>query len=709
MSNQTRPTSATSPPGIAAATQLGTLVQHMVDRGISRLHARAFALHALWEAMPAPAPHAPFQSPVKREELTPGERKLLNGVLALPLHLQDPAIFGEVFQSSMEPTLRHAKGAHYTRTEDILKVLHPTLIQPWEHKISKAGSPADLNRLHQELCDLTILDPACGSGNFLVVAYRTLHKLQDAIAEKHQQAGAALSSNHRIHLRQCAGFDTDKEALALAQLCLQLEQSVHLGTAGTVPTQHPRLVCADALFCEWPNADIIIGNPPFQSKNKRQAVMGSAYGNQLRQAFPDVPGRADYCVYFFRKAHDALKPGQRAGLVGTNTIRQNYSRQGGLDYIVNHGGTIFDAVSTQRWSGDAVVHVSIVNWIRGTLPGPFPLRWQEVSGKWKQTELARISSALSPKADVTTARILPENRLPKKCYQGQTQGHAGFLVPSEKGETWLQARQERHRVLKPFLTGEDMLRTFPVRPSRFIIDFQGLSLEQAQSYPELFHHIQSTVRPTRVAAAAKETARNQHALANNPKARLNRHHQNFLRSWWQLSYARTELIASLKKLPRYIVCSRVTKYPLFCFVPSRFRPSDSLTVFAFEDLYAFGVLQSRFHCDWFRARCSTLGTGWRYTSNTVYDTFPWPDPVSHIQRNKVEEATASLLQVREAVHQHLGVGLRKLYAQHQKTPIPALTDAHAALDASVAAAYGKESSHEPLAFLLALNQERAVR
>src|SRR5258708_579184 len=112
------------------------------------------------------------------------------------------------------------------------------------------------------------------------------------------------------------------------------------------------------------------GNPPFQSKNKMQVELGRAYLNRLKKQFPEVPGRADYCVYFLRKTHDQLRTNGRAGLVGTNTIRQNYSREGGLDYIVGSGGSIVEAVSTQQWSGEAAVHVSIVNWIKGVAPGP---------------------------------------------------------------------------------------------------------------------------------------------------------------------------------------------------------------------------------------------------------------------------------------------------------------------------------------------------
>ena len=118
------------------------------------------------------------------------------------------------------------------------------------------------------------------------------------------------------------------------------------------------IVCADALFTPWPEADAIIGNPPFLEEQNAAGIRAGLCPETFEVRIPDVPGRADFCVYWFRKAHDHLKPGWRAGLVGTNTIRQNYSRKGGLDYIVQNGGTITEAVSSQVWSGEAAVHVS---------------------------------------------------------------------------------------------------------------------------------------------------------------------------------------------------------------------------------------------------------------------------------------------------------------------------------------------------------------
>ena len=105
-------------------------------------------------------------------------------------------------------------------------------------------------------------------------------------------------------------------------------------------------------------------------KTRCRQEFGRAYVNRVRDHYPEVPGHADYGVYWFRRAHDELEDGCRAGLVGTNTIRQNYSREGGLDYIVGNGGTITEAISSQVWSGDAVVHVSIVNWKKGEEQGP---------------------------------------------------------------------------------------------------------------------------------------------------------------------------------------------------------------------------------------------------------------------------------------------------------------------------------------------------
>src|SRR5262249_37298382 len=158
----------------------------------------------------------------------------------------------------------------------------------------------------------------------------------------------------------------------------------------------------------------------------------------------------------------------------------------------------------------------------------------------------------------------------------------------------------------------------------FVIDFHPRDMFAAGKYAKLFKMVKSEVLPARKAAAAAEIKRNKGALEESPKAKINQHHQNFLNRWWLLSYPRPELISKVVAIPRYIACARVTKRPIFEFVCKRIRPSDALQVFTLGDDYSFGILQSGIHWEWFVARCSTLKGDFRYTSDTVFDSFPWP-------------------------------------------------------------------------------------
>jgi hypothetical protein len=262
--------------------------------------------------------------------------------------------------------------------------------------------------------------------------------------------------------------------------------------------------CDDALFCEWPNVNAIVGNPPFQSKNKAQQELGAAYMGRVRARYPEVPGRADYCVYWFRRAHDELAEGSRAGLVGTNTIRQNYSRIGGLDHIVKSGGTITEAVSSQVWQGEAVVHVSIVNWLKGAAGGKKLLYTQlgdKKDSPWEKVSLSRINSALSTGVDVTQAIALNANSSSELCMQGQTQGHDGFLVTPAQARAFIAKQAEAAEILRPYLIGDDLL-DYPAKPSRFIIDFHPRDVIEASRFKDLITHIQTAGVVTAREAAA---------------------------------------------------------------------------------------------------------------------------------------------------------------------------------------------------------------
>jgi len=215
--------------------------------------------------------------------------------------------------------------------------------------------------------------------------------------------------------------------------------------------------------------------------------------------------------------------------------------------------------------------------------------------------------------------------------------------------------------------------------------------------------LRARVLPARQEKARRELRRNQQAQASDPGVRVNWHHRNFLTSWWQLSYPREALMSALSTLSRYIACGRVTRRPIFVFVDPSIHPNDALQVFALEDDYSFGVLQSQLHWLWFTERCSTLKNDPRYTSTTVFDAFPWPQEPTACQVMAVAHAATALRRVRR--EEARGRSLRQL-AQSAEQP---LRQAHAQLDAAVAVAYGLTGEEDPLAALLRLNQQIAAR
>lgn len=469
---------------------------------------------------------------------------------------------------------------------------------------------------------------------------------------------------------------------------------------------------ADAVFCDWPTVDTIIGNPPFQSKNKMIDEFGRPYVNRVRAAHPEVPGRADYCVYWLRKAHDQLQPGQRAGLVGTNTIRQNYSRIGGLDHIVRHGGTITEAVSSQVWSGDAVVHVSIVNWIKGEQPGSkklFKQNGDQLSSPWEVREVDTINSALSFGIDLKDAAALTVNAKSDACYQGQTHGHDGFLMSLNEAKLMIAGEPSLAQVLFPFLITDDLIGTASGKPSRYVIDFGKRSLLEAQGYKELFKRIEKRVLPDRKKSAAKERAENEKALKEDSKAKIAKDHASALEKWWLLFRAREKMLSATAKLPRYITCGRVTKRPIFEFIDPAIHPNDSLTVFPLADDYSFGVLQSGIHWQWFNERCSSMKADPRYTSNTVFDSFPWPQDPKPKAVRAVAEAAVALRNLRHELLKKHNMGLRELYRTIETPGSHPLKDAQAKLDKAVREAFGMPKGKDAIQFLFDLNQELAAK
>jgi hypothetical protein len=504
------------------------------------------------------------------------------------------------------------------------------------------------------------------------------------------------------------------------------------------------ILCADALFTAWPKADAIIGNPPYLGSCYLAKEHGYDYANKIYARFPGIPKMADFCTHWFRLAHDALAPGGRAGLVGTNTIRQNESREASLDYLVANGGVITDAVGTQVWSGDAAVHVSIVNWGRvgvppagpgvspgpsesfdaslasrgsgasddsretresaggtPTLPGNYRLaiqRGDHVDSPWETFALPQINSALSVATDVTGAQVLAANAKADKCYQGQNPVNAGFFLTPDEAADMIKADPRNREVLFPYMIGRDLLEHYG--PSRWIIDFAKRDTFAARAYPIPFEHVKERVMPVVIAKAETEKA---------STGKENTRWTRMAERWWQFRDWMPGTMAAIGSVPRYIAISRVTKRPIFEFISKEIHPDGSLVIFGLADDYSFGILQSGIHYGWFKALCSSLKGDFRYTSDTVFDTFPWPQTPTREQVAAVAAAAVTLRALRREIMGKLQYSLRDLYRTLEEPGANPLRAAHAKLDTAVRAAYAMPTAADPLAFLLALNLELAAK
>jgi hypothetical protein len=673
-----------------------------------------------------------FREPA-RIELATDEINLLRNAARANWSKVRPEIFGAIFEHSLGKAQRHAYGAHFTSPVDIMKIVGPTIVEPWREQVESAKTLKRLEELLARLERFRVLDPACGSGNFLYIAYRELKRIEARIYERIGEF-ASRDSKQRpfgfVTARNFYGMDIQPFAVELAKVTMMLAHKLAIDelhvTENALPLDNldANFIIGDALIAAdggggyirapWPQADVIIGNPPFLGAKRLKPERGADYVNAVRKLYPEVPGMADYCVYWFRRTHDHLPACTgddpvtgRAGLVGTQNIRNNASRIGGLDAICVDG-TVIEAVENQPWSGEANVHVAIANWVKtqdaALLPKMRRLWFKSAQRGAKDFDLdcreaAKINSALADGADVGAAVALACNTEPQRCFTGQMIGHEKFLLEMEQLAQLVQRDPKTSEVAYRYLNGDEFL-SGRVGAPRFVLDFGQRDVLQAAAFPAAYEWVKANVLPDRERKAEE-------GIGADGKMRS--HHKAFLSRWWQLAFPRPELIGQIEKLPRYIVCSRVTKRPLFVFVSPAIRPGDALSVFTFADDYSFGILQSSAHWQWFIAKCSKMKSDYRYTPESVFDTFPWPQTPSEKQIDAIVVAGREIRRIRTEALQTLTGGLRALYRTLDLPGKNPLRDAHAKLDAVVLAAYGFSAKVDLLQQLLDLNSSVAAK
>ena len=643
----------------------------------------------------------------------------------------DPSILGTLFERGLDPDKRSQLGAHYTDRDKIMRIVEPVIVRPllaeWEtakagiaatvERADVAGSPAAQTRLRRQadralrtfldrLRQFTVLDPACGSGNFLYLALHALKDIEHRVQLEAETLGLARGFP-AVGPANVKGIEINAYAAELARVSVWIGEIQWMRRNGFSNSTNPILDPLDTIECrdavlspdggqpDWPDADAVIGNPPFLGDRVMRDGLGHDYTERLRRAYRgSVPASADLVCYWFHKAGQLIAGEKiaRVGLVSTNSIRGGNNRAV-LDRIVEDSA-IFDAWSDEPWVIDgAAVRVSLVC---------FAPKGADLPVTLDGAAAARINPDLTGGGlDLTQAAGLPANRA--VAFLGVNKNGA-FDIPGDVAREWLGLPANPNGrpnadVLKPRIVGMDVVRR---SSDQWIIDF-GVSMTEAEAalYEAPFAHVAEHVKPVRA--------------TNRIKA--------LREEWWRHWRPRPAMWRAVSGMKRFIATPTLAKHRLFVWLDAGVCPDHQLIVIARDDDVTFGILHSRFHEAWSLRLGTSLEDRPRYTPTTTFETFPFPDGLSpdipaadyadDPRAVAIADAARRLVELRdrwlnppewvewidepvpgypkrtvardEAAAKELKARtLTNLYNARPQW----LTDAHSALDAVVAAAYG---------------------
>ena len=596
-------------------------------------------------------------------ELTKEELRLLEQAARQDWTKIRPAIFGSIFEGTASNKLRHKHGIHFTSEVDIMKIVRPTISNYWDSKIETATTIDELNSLQLELQNYRVLDPACGSGNFLYLAYQELKEIEKSLLDKIAARRRSDTGKQQVQMGlvtplQFYGIDINPFAVELAKVTLTIAKKVAIDKLELTEKELPldtldqNIICDDALFTPWIEADAIIGNPPFLGGREFRKELGDEYAEKVYRQFKEMKGQVDFCTYWFRKTVDNLDENGRAGLVGTNSISQNTSRKASLDYIVSNNGHIHDAISSQVWSGDANVHVSIVNWSKQK---PKKLFLDNLPA-------AQISTSLKNEISVNMAERLKANK--NYSFEGCKLIGKGFIISITQAKKWIKDNSENTKVLRPMIDGQSLIN--PCLENEWVIDFYQMPIEEAFNYKEPLKRVRETVKPER------EKKKN----------------QKIKEKWWLFERSRPAMRKALTGLSCYFAIPKVSKYTVFSPIDISILPCEANMVIASNDYYILGIINSNIHRLWVKAQSSTLKGDTRYTNTTCFETFPFPQSPSKKIVKQIRDKTTELHEYRSQQMEQKQWGITQLYNEYFHEPASKLYQLHKELDKLVMKAYG---------------------
>jgi hypothetical protein len=544
---------------------------------------------------------------------------------------------------------------------------------------------------------VTVLDPACGSGNFLYLALQGLKDLEwDAILWG-SLALKTTAQRPQVGPHQLKGIEINVYAAELARVTIWIGEIQWMLRHGLGYERNPilkpldNIAQRDALLdlaepghpteAAWPVADFIVGNPPFLGNRLMRRSLGDTYTEALWDVYRGrLSPSSDLCCYWHEKARSAIQLGdaRRAGLLATQAIRNSANRQ--VLHRINSSGAIFYAYADEPWVlAGANVHVSFVGQDDGS-DHERTLNGQPVPA---------INDDLTSGLDLTTARRLAENQ--GICFYADVKA-GPFDIDGSTAAALLAAPnpdgRSNRNVVRPWVNAADVTG----RPrGMWIIDF-GVAMDRREAalYEAPFDYVRNHVLPLRM-----ETRR-----------------KAYRERWWLHAEPVRGMRDALANLARYIATPAVSKHRVFVWLPFETLADHQLVVIARADDYTFGVLQSRIHELWALAIGPQLETRPRYPPMTTFETFPFPD-VAKDKSEAVAAAARRLVALRDGWLNPPGVEgsdreRRTLTNLYNVRP-DWLNDAHDQLDRAVSEAYGWQhpvSGHEVLARLLALNLRR---
>ena len=607
-----------------------------------------------------------------------------------------PAIFGSLFQSIMDATARRNLGAHYTSEENILKLIKPLFLDAlWAEFEKIQRNHAKLIEFHERLAQLRFLDPACGCGNFLVITYRELRKLELEILKKLHKTDQLLEIDTltRLNVDQFYGIEIEEFPAQIAQVALWLtDHQMNLQTSevfgayfARIPLRHaPTIVHGNALRIDWhdvcPNADYIIGNPPFVGAKfmsaEQRADANAVFGN-IKNA-----GLLDFVTAWHVKATRYMQqhPQTETALVSTNSTTQGEQVGALWGWMLAQGVKINFAHRTFSWTnearGKAAVHVVIIGFALHDINSKIIYEYEDIKGEPHAVEAKRINPYLVDATEIFIEnRRQPISTIPEIVF-GSMANDGGFLIlQDDEKENLIKSQPLAAKWIRPFLGAEEFINN----KSRWCLWLADINPSELRTIPEVYERVLS-VKKHRLSSNRAATNK----LANTP---------------YLFGEIRQPSSIYLM-LPR--VSSELRKFIPIGYLPPEIIASDAALTISNATLFHFGILTSTQHNAWMRTVAGRLKSDYRYSANIVYNNFPWPTPTD-AQRSAVETAAQGILDARA---RYPDSSLADLY--DPLTMPPELVKAHAKLDKAVDAAYrykGANSDAERVAFLFGLYQD----